>query len=85
MKFTLISIFIGIIWSSILLLGNVPIFHGYTSVVLLILACIALIDLNTSMTAQGDVKMNAFKTGITSSYSSSCFMMAVIIGITGWV
>ena len=85
MKFTLISIFIGIIWSLILLLSNVPIFHGYTSVVLLILACIALIDLNTLMTAQGDVKMNAFKTGITSSYSSSCFVMAVVIRITGWV
>lgn len=32
-----------------------------------------------------DVKVNALKTGITSSFSFSCFMMAVIIGIVGWV
>lgn len=85
MKFTLISIFIGIIWSLMLLSGNVPIARGYTSVVLLIMACIVLIDLNTSMTAPEDVKVNAFKTGITSAFSFSCFVMAVVIRITGWV
>lgn len=85
MKFTLISSFIGIIWSLILLSGKVPIVHGYTSVVLLIMACIVLIDLNTSMAAPDDVNVDAFKTGITSAFSFSCFVMAVIIGITGWV
>ena len=83
MKFTLTSSCVGLIYSLILLFGNVPIFHGYTSVVLLILACIALIDLNTLVTVPANVKVNAFKTGITSSFSSSCFIMAVIIRITG--